>query len=99
MKIEGQPKHAVNILLFIDALDEQNESYHCNHFRLVQILPKKKLVQASGGKIVKVTLCLTRRPENVVVDVFRGCPGFRIHKNTHPDILTYVKELNGQVHQ
>jgi hypothetical protein len=83
-----QRKLGVNIRLFTDALDEQDESYHENHFRLLQV--QQKLVQASDGRIVKVLLCLTSRPENVFQDVFRGYPGFRIHEHTHPDIQFYV---------
>jgi hypothetical protein len=88
MHIVRQRKFPINICLFIDALDEHNEEYYENHFRLVQIL--QNLIQASDGKIVKVMLCLTSRPENLFQDEFRSCPGFRIHEHTHIDVQTYV---------
>jgi hypothetical protein len=88
MKIVRQRKLAINICLFIDALDEHNEEYHENHSRLVQLL--QNLIEASDGKIIKVMLCLTSRPENLFKDTFWGCPGFRIHEHTHLDVQVYV---------
>jgi hypothetical protein len=52
MRIVKQRKLPINICLFIDALDEHNEDYYENHFRLVQLL--QALIDASDSKVVKV---------------------------------------------
>jgi hypothetical protein len=83
-----QRKYPINICLFIDALDEQTEDYVENHSTLLNYL--SRVCQEADGKVVKLLLCLTSRPENIFVDKLRRFPGFAIHEYTHQDIRTYV---------
>lgn len=88
MNIVRQRKLGINICFFVDALDEHDEDYNENHRRLVSLL--RRLIEQSDGKIVKILLCLTSRPENAFTEGFSDCPGFAIHEHTQVDIRTYV---------
>ncbi|KAF1849701.1 uncharacterized protein K460DRAFT_411532 [Cucurbitaria berberidis CBS 394.84] len=86
--IVQQRKVPINICLFIDALDEQSEGYYENHATLLNYL--RLLTERADGRVVRLLLCLTSRPETIFVDCLRGYPGFRIHEHTQTDIHMFV---------
>ena len=63
-----EQKTAVNICLFIDALDEHAEDCHRTHWRLLET--QQKLTSSTNGTIVKVLVCVSSRPENLFKDYF-----------------------------
>jgi hypothetical protein len=89
LSIVRQREVKINICLFIDALDEQDESYALDHRRLVDTL--NKLIAIPDDKFVRVMLCVSSRPETLFMDAFSRWPGIRIHENTQQDVHFYVK--------
>ena len=88
LSIIEQKKTAVNICLFIGALDEHAEDYHGTHWRWLEML--QKLTSSTNGTIVKVLVCVSSRPENLFKDYFQDCPGFHTHGLTQNDLQLYV---------
>ena len=88
MNIAAQRKVRLNICLFIDALDEHSQDYEQTQWRLIEIL--REFVAKADGKIVKVMLCLSSRPENIFKDAFKKSPGFQVHLQTNFDVQIYV---------
>ena len=88
INIAEQRRIHVNICLFIDALDENSEDYDRTHWRLLEIL--QRFMNKADGRVVKIMLCLSSRPENLFKDFFKGSPSFQVHLKTNFDIQTYV---------
>jgi len=84
MAIVQQDKIPINVLFFIDALDE----HHGSHIELVEIL--KCLSNVENSTTVRIKLCLASRQESVFPGAFHKSPGFAIHEYTHSDIEQYV---------
>ena len=84
MAIVQQDKVPINVLFFIDALDE----HHGSHIELVEIL--KCLSVVENSTTVRIKLCLASRQESVFPGAFHRSPGFAIHEYTHSDIEQYV---------
>ena len=81
--IVGQSEIPINLLLFIDALDEHDGS----HRRLTDIL--SRLGESSTG-MGRVRLCLASRPEPAFQMAFSNHPSLRLHEHTQRDIEAYV---------
>lgn len=88
LQIVKQRQRPMNICLFIDALDEHSEDYDKMHWRLLELM--KDLTEAADGKIVKLRLCLSSRPEPYLQDMLQRYPGFSMQEHTQKDISTYV---------
>lgn len=84
MAIVQQNKIPINVLFFIDALDEHQGS----HIELIKIL--RCLSSAENSATVRIKLCLASRQESVFPGAFHKSPGFAIHEYTHSDIKQYV---------
>ena len=82
--ITRQSEVQMNILFFIDALDEHQGS----HRDLVEIL--KSLSNPESSATVRIKLCLASRYESVFPGAFHDSPGFAIQDYTHSDIKQYV---------
>jgi ankyrin repeat protein len=80
--VTSQSEVAMNVCIFIDALDEHNG----NHRRLVQIL--QSLTTNSG--LVNIKLCLASRPEPIFQDIYSVHPGFAIHEHTEKDVKEFA---------
>ena len=81
--INNQPE-AVNLCLFIDALDEHSG----NPRELLQFFDQLTRPRNAGSLNVK--MCVASRPENVFHDAFHAYPGFAIHDHTAQDIRQYA---------
>lgn len=75
---------SANVYLFLDALDEYGGSPN----EIVSFI--KNLAYPSGKFMTRIKICFSSRIWNVFVDEFQGCPGFKIHEKTLPDILAYI---------
>jgi hypothetical protein len=84
MAIVQQDKIPINVLFFIDALDE----HHGSHIELIELL--KCLSNVENSTTVRIKLCLASRQESVFPGAFHRSPGFAIHEYTHSDIEQYV---------
>lgn len=84
MAIVQQDKIPINVLFFIDALDE----HHGSHIELIKLL--KCLSNVENSTTVRIKLCLASRQESVFPGAFHRSPGFAIHEYTHSDIEQYV---------
>jgi hypothetical protein len=80
--VTAQSEVAMNVCIFIDALDEHNG----NHRRLVQIL--ERLTTNSG--LVNIKLCLASRPEPIFQGIYSVHPGFAIHEYTEKDVKKFA---------
>ena len=75
----------INILLFLDALDE----HEGDNEQLAQLL--KDWERKSDDYYVNLKICLASRPWNVFGSHYSGGPTFAIHKYTEDDIRIYTK--------
>lgn len=88
VNIAEQRTVEISMCLFIDALDEHNEDYDRGHSRLLEVL--KRFAGKADGKVVKIMLCLSSRPENLFRDSLKSFPGFQMHQQTYSDMRTYI---------
>ena len=79
-----QKKVPMNVLFFIDALDEQQDS----HMDLVNLL--KCLSSTENLKTVHVEFCVTSRRESIFPGAFNQSSRLAIQDWTHSDIEQYV---------
>ena len=82
--IVQQSEIPMNILFFIDALDEHQGS----HEELVNIL--RSLSSPQDPATIRIKLCLASRPESIFPGAFHKCPGFAVQGYTRSDIGQYV---------
>ena len=82
--ITRQKEVQMNIVFFIDALDE----HHGSHRELVDIL--RGLSNSNNSATVRIKLCLASRHESVFPGAFSKYPGFAIHDHTYSDIKQYA---------
>ena len=85
LSIVEQREHPLQLLLFLDALDE----HHGDNDLLASFL--KKFVSKADGNCIRLKLCLASRPWAVFKQHFGYCPSFAIHEHTRQDISTYIK--------
>ena len=84
--ITGQDKSPLNVLFFIDALDE----HEGNHRDLIRII-RNSLVP-KGASVVNVKFCLASRPDPVFTNAFELCPGLLVHEYTRNDVQWYARQ-------
>lgn len=77
---------AVNLCLFIDALDEHNGDRQ----ELISIITRLTLM--TENPLFRIRLVLAGRPENAFRSAFGSCPGFIIHERTVDDVRRYTEE-------
>jgi hypothetical protein len=79
-----QDKVPVNVLLFLDALDE----YGGRPEFIASFI--KRVADPSRNSATRVKICFSSRLWNVFIDQFQSGPGFKIHERTQGDTLTYI---------
>jgi hypothetical protein len=79
-----QSRLPVDILLFLDALDE----YGGRPDFIVDFI--MRMIDTPKNSATQVKICFSSRLWNVFIDQFRECPGFKIHERTKEDILAYI---------
>ena len=84
LAIFNDPKACVNIVLFIDGLDEFSD----DHRQLIEVL--QKLVADENTRHHTIKLCLSSRPEASFKFAFGSCPGVSIHDYTRSDIELFA---------
>ncbi|KAI9655122.1 MAG: hypothetical protein M1821_005605 [Bathelium mastoideum] len=84
-------KFPLYLLVFLDALDEQDTTAGDSNKELVSLI-KTLAGQASASNFVNLKVCLASRDWNIFIDSFDSYPGFSIHEHTRNDIYTYVKD-------
>ena len=82
--ITGQDEVPLNILFFIDALDE----HEGNHKDLIKVFQKSFI--ARGASKVNVKFCLASRPDPAFTNAFGSCPGLFVHEYTRDDVKSYA---------
>ena len=84
--ITGQDEVPLNVLFFIDALDE-HEGIHRDLIRVIQnsFIPW-------GGSRVNVKFCLASRPDPAFTNAFEYCPGLLVHEYTREDVQWYARQ-------
>ena len=85
--IIAKAREQINVLLFLDALDEHNGESE----RLVQCTEDLQLQSEDAKSLFKLRLCLAARPWPIFKSAFDKCEGLRIHDHTMSDIgrVTY----------
>ena len=81
-----QTEVPLNILFFIDALDE----HEGNHRDLIKVIRTTFLPTIAST--VNVKFCLASRPEPAFRNAFETCPGFLVHEHTRADVQWYAHE-------
>ena len=84
--ITGQDEVPINVLFFIDALDE----HEGNHRDLIRVIRNSFI--PSGASIVNVKFCLASRPDPAFTNVFESCPGLLVHEYTREDVQWYARQ-------
>ena len=84
--ITGQDEVPLNVLLFIDALDE----HEGNHRDLIRVISNSSI--ARGASKVNVKFCLASRPDPAFMNAFGSCPGLLVHEYTRDDVQWYARQ-------
>ena len=84
--ITGQDKRPLNVLFFIDALDE----HEGNHRDLIRVIRNSFI--PNGASVVNVKFCLASRPDPVFTNAFKLCPGLLVHEYTRDDVEWYARQ-------
>ncbi|KAB8336679.1 hypothetical protein FH972_020990 [Carpinus fangiana] len=90
-----QTSNFIHIVLHLDALDEYDgaKDIMCDFIERISSLPDDSYTQ--------IGVCFASRPENVFVDHFKNCAGFKMHDHTSQDIRMYASskiESRPQLH-
>ena len=83
--ITGQDEVSMNVLFFIDALDE----HEGNHRDLIRVISNSFI--ARGASKVNVKFCLASRPDPAFIHAFGSCPGLLVHEYTKDDVQWYAR--------
>ena len=83
--IMKQDKIPLNVLFFIDALDE----HEGNHRDLIRVIRNSFI--PSGDSVVNVKFCLASRPEPAFRNAFGSSPGLLVHEHTRDDVQWYAR--------
>ena len=84
--ITGQDKSQLNVLFFIDALDE----HEGNHGDLIRVIRNSFIPK--GASVVNVKFCLASRPDPAFTNAFGLCPGLLVHEYTRDDVQWYARQ-------
>ena len=84
--ITGQDKSPLNVLFFIDALDE----HEGNHGDLIRVIRNSFIPK--GASVVNVKFCLASRPDPAFTNAFETCPGLLVHEYTRDDVQWYARQ-------
>ena len=84
--ITGQDEVPLNVLFFIDALDE----HEGNHRDLISVIRNSFIPM--GASIVNVKLCLASRPDPAFTNAFGSYPGLLVHEYTREDVQWYARQ-------
>ena len=84
--ITGQVKSPLNVLFFIDALDE----HEGNHGDLIRVIRNSFIPKAAS--VVNVKFCLASRPDPAFTNAFGLCPGLLVHQYTRDDVQWYAHQ-------
>jgi hypothetical protein len=76
-----QTRLPIDILLFLDALDE----YGGRPDFIADFI--KRMIDGPKSSATRVKICFSSRLWNVFIDQFQASPGFKIHERTKEDIL------------
>ena len=82
--ITGQNQVPLNVLFFVDALDE----YEGNYRDLIRVIQDSFV--SRGPSMVNVKICLASRPYPAFMNVFGSCPGLLVHEHTRDDVQWYA---------
>ena len=84
--ITGQDEVPLNVLFFIDALDE----HEGNHRDLIRFIRNSFIPR--GGSRVNMKFCLASRPDPAFTNAFEYCPGLLVHEYTREDVQLYARQ-------
>ena len=84
--ITGQDEVPLNVLFFIDALDE----HEGNHRDLIRVIQNSFIPR--GASIVNVKFCLASRPDPAFTNAFASCPVLLVHEYTKDDVQWYARQ-------
>ena len=84
--ITGQDEVPLNVLFFIDALDEHGG----NHRDLIRVIQNSFIPR--GASRVNVKFCLASRPDPAFTNAFESCPGLLVHEHTRNDVQWYARQ-------
>ncbi len=84
--ITGQDEVPLNVLFFIDALDE----HEGNHRDLIRVIRNSFIPR--GTSIVNVKFCLASRPDPAFTNGFESCPGLLVHEHARNDVQWYARQ-------
>lgn len=84
--ITGQNEDPLNMLLFIDALDE----HMGNHRELIKVIRDSFIPR--GASKVNVKICLASRPDPSFANAFESSPGLSVHDYTRDDVQWYARQ-------
>ncbi len=88
--ILGQQVLRLDIMLFLDALDEYNGNYE----KFASFL--HSIVAADDTSLTRLKIFFSSRPLQVFLDKFRNVPGFDIHAHTVEDINLVIHSKMSQ---
>ena len=83
--ITGQDKNPLNVLFFIDALDE----HEGNHRDLISVIRNSFIPR--GASIMNVKFCLASRPDQAFKNAFGTSPSLSVHEYTRDDVQWYAR--------
>ncbi len=92
LEIMGQRATNVRLLLFVDALDEQERDKVDKSAKENLVIFLKALGEKADNGCVRLKLCLASRPEPVFEHHLRQVPGFVIQEYTKGDIRVYTEQ-------
>ena len=84
--ITGQNEVPLNVLFFVDALDE----YEGNYRDLIRVIQNSFI--SRGPSMVNVKFCLASRPYPAFTNAFGSCPGLLVHEHTRDDVQWYARQ-------
>ncbi|KAK0512960.1 hypothetical protein JMJ35_004977 [Cladonia borealis] len=84
--ITRQEEVPLNVLFFIDALDE----HEGNHRDLIRVIQNS--FKATEASKVKVKFCLASRPDPAFTNAFGFCPGLLVQEYTRDDVQWYAHQ-------
>ena len=84
--ITGQNEVPLNVLFFVDALDE----YEGNYRDLISVIQNSFI--SRGPSMVNVKFCLASRPYPAFANAFGSCPGLLVHEHTRDDVQWYARQ-------
>ena len=82
--ITGQNEVPLNVLFFVDALDE----YEGNYRDLITVIQDSFTTKRPST--VNVKFCLASRPYPAFTNAFGSCPGLLVHEHTMDDVQRYA---------